>query len=874
MLNRGRTLAVDFTQSISRTIKTDPIVAVDYGQILEIRGLDLPTAFEVHFSKDGGTSWPAVGHTEDGVSTVDFYNDHTKTGGVVTAYIYLHETESDGETEYTIIVPIRSRPGVTPAEPTPEQEDIIAQAINALNSAVEQTAEDAAAASASASASAQSAEEAEADANRADLAWNGAVIAQNSAQASADTASQKATEASQSASTAHSEAQYAHSYAESAHTDAQSAEQSATSAQASATSAQQSATLAQQYTNTATAKASEAMQSAQSASQSAQTASASATDAQNSATQANTYATSASASATSATASEASASASATSAQESAESAQASADRAEQEADRWYEYLPVDTATGSLAHITDGAKDVPVKSLSVALEPVQDLHGQEYPYPGGGGKNLFDGVVVAGYIGANGEIGGQGHASFCHSNLIPVQGGESYIWSGNNGYPQNVKRLQCYDENRQWLSNPYYAQINTSIPYAIGGVLPANARYVALSFAREDTNVQFELGTSATAYAPYSNICPITGHTQVVVWNDPKYGGSIKWNQMVNTTNRTFTTRGVTVTVSNGKITYSGTPTDGASYIDILTVSAYPSLVDLTKFVAGHKYFINVTDTGRNPKRRVYAVLNQPYTESPNANDQLSIYACTGTPTYFMIRLWVNDSIGTAISGEAYVNCFDLTEMFGEGNEPATVSDFKALFPKDYYPYDVSYTNTCVSAVNGDPYHSITIPLGDTVYGGTLDVTNGVLTVDRAMVDMGTLAYTATTSSGVTAFRCALGAHEVSDNNQHGLTSIYPFAGTRFVAIMPDKTWMIDANGRFYVRDDSYADAYAFRSAMDGQTLVYELATPIEVSLTPQQMTTLLGINNIWSDSGDVSVDYRADVQLYIQKMIAQALNA
>lgn len=30
----------------------------------------------------------------------------------------------------------------------------------------------------------------------------------------------------------------------------------------------------------------------------------------------------------------------------------------------------------------------------------------------------------------------------------------------------------------------------------------------------------------------------------------------------------------------------------------------------------------------------------------------------------------------------------DLTEMFGEGNEPETVEEFKRLFPKDYYPYD------------------------------------------------------------------------------------------------------------------------------------------------------------------------------------------
>ena len=35
---------------------------------------------------------------------------------------------------------------------------------------------------------------------------------------------------------------------------------------------------------------------------------------------------------------------------------------------------------------------------------------------------------------------------------------------------------------------------------------------------------------------------------------------------------------------------------------------------------------------------------------------------------------------------------------------------------------------------------------------------------------------------------------------------------------------------------------------------VYELATPIEYDLTPQQINTLLGINNIWADTGNIEL--------------------
>jgi hypothetical protein len=33
---------------------------------------------------------------------------------------------------------------------------------------------------------------------------------------------------------------------------------------------------------------------------------------------------------------------------------------------------------------------------------------------------------------------------------------------------------------------------------------------------------------------------------------------------------------------------------------------------------------------------------------------------------------------------------------------------------------------------------------------------------------------------------------------------------------------------------------------------------PIEYQLTPQEVTTLLGVNNIWADTGDVTVTYGA----------------
>jgi hypothetical protein len=51
----------------------------------------------------------------------------------------------------------------------------------------------------------------------------------------------------------------------------------------------------------------------------------------------------------------------------------------------------------------------------------------------------------------------------------------------------------------------------------------------------------------------------------------------------------------------------------------------------------------------------------------------------------------------------------------------------------------------------------------------------------------------------------------------------------------------------------------------------YELATPIEIPLTPEVITLLKGENNIWTDAGTSEIKYKVDLQSYIQKLINEA---
>lgn len=120
--------------SIRNTATTNPLWQWDYGQILKINGLDLPEAYQVHFSNDHvcGTSITMIGDA-DGVLIPD---ELLQTGMYVYAFIYLHEGDSDGETEYKITIPVSRRPQPSDEEPTPIEQSAIDQAIAALNAAV------------------------------------------------------------------------------------------------------------------------------------------------------------------------------------------------------------------------------------------------------------------------------------------------------------------------------------------------------------------------------------------------------------------------------------------------------------------------------------------------------------------------------------------------------------------------------------------------------------------------------------------------------------------------------------------------------------------------------------------------------------------
>lgn len=137
---------------------------------------------------------------------------------------------------------------------------------------------------------------------------------------------------------------------------------------------------------------------------------------------------------------------------------------------------------------------------------------------------------------------------------------------------------------------------------------------------------------------------------------------------------------------------------------------------------------------------------------------------------------------------------------------PDNVHYFNFGITKEYYGHDAYNHDISINYPSTDhDYHAyngqtITKNLGRTVYGGTLDVVSGVLTVDRGYI---------------------------ASYNGETLPS----------------TWISDR--------DEYASG---TTPTIGAEVVYELATPQTYQLTPTEVNTLVGENNIWSNAGQVEL--------------------
>lgn len=238
---------------------------------------------------------------------------------------------------------------------------------------------------------------------------------------------------------------------------------------------------------------------------------------------------------------------------------------------------------------------------------------------------------------------------------------------------------------------------------------------------------------------------------------------------------------------------------------------------------------------------------SERYATTENGIYTLSSGVGNPPPLYF--RAFAGATAGTY---KFTLQLFDLTAMFGAGNEPSTVEEFEKMFPADYYPYAAG---EIVSAgVTEVAVGETTHPIPETIkalpgYGWSAGTARNYVNYENkkyyqcvGSVDLGTLDWKFNTSSGVGNHFYGsvkhfnfkyLGAFGITVYNV--LCSKYRTV-SRSSSVFVDKTITIDGVNaivsQVQVKDTAYTDATAFKQAMQGVMLYYELATPIVTDIS------------------------------------------
>lgn len=156
-----------------------------------------------------------------------------------------------------------------------------------------------------------------------------------------------------------------------------------------------------------------------------------------------------------------------------------------------------------------------------------------------------------------------------------------------------------------------------------------------------------------------------------------------------------------------------------------------------------------------------------------------------------------------------------------------------------------------------------------TVYGGESEIVGGVLRVTREERDMGSLRWDSASGGFYsTSLNTIIKKGSASGGYATAISSQYKTQSVASIAGLSDFGMSIDTGGDVQLKDSRYSTAAELKTGLNGVQICFELAEPIEYTLTPQEVRTFLGQNNLWNDVGDTEVTYRADIQKFIEKKV------
>ena len=492
--------------------------------------------------------------------------------------------------------------------------------------------------------------------------------------------------------------------------------------------------------------------------------------------------------------------------------------------------LPSKTVSGNPIAISD-ASGFNAKALTVTMNPIQDLHGYSNPWVGGAGKNKFscvdhlnpssnlsatknaDGSVRI-YGTPNGTWGAVSDLTDC--NLPAGQ----YTFSIQSAVAYNIY-TQCYVGGTN--TNRTVNAGQTYITFTVSGTITKIRLMISGMTVNTPVDVTIKpmlaSGTAAT-FAPYSNICPISGRTEASVKRTGAnlYGGEVFKDEVVEQV--------PSATVTTNTVVFGAGSVSGK------------------KFCTDVKFKQNTAYTFRMRCQNNQA----------NANTNLRVYYTDGTYLDFRdnSQSTANVDRNIVITTNANKTIQELRGVNQAGNTTVYLDSFGVFEGTrtfdDFEPYTAE---------------THTHQYQQEIYGGVDDFVNGGATSTIAMVDLGTLTWTydATynrfSSNGIldakvpqtartTAFSCS--CYEVISD------------GRPISQVTNNSIYQAYGGGGTYatlcINDDRFTDPTDLVNAISGQTATYELKTPTTISTSPERITLFKGNNVLSTNADDMELKY------------------
>ena len=477
--------------------------------------------------------------------------------------------------------------------------------------------------------------------------------------------------------------------------------------------------------------------------------------------------------------------------------------------------FPQKTITDTpIATFTDGADNVPIKALTVDIDPIQNLHGYDNPWPAGAGANIWDEEWEQGTLNyVNGELT-YSETNIRSKNFIPVTPSTSYFPKK----PSDINIVVCgYDEDFHFTHNSRYSAANTAF------TVDADTKYIKFCTigtpqygGTYKNNIAINYPSTVETYSPYENNCPIYGFTganiskaAINIWDGVKAAGHFDDNTGAYDSLGGWTMSSKIPALPNTKYYFkAGTSSGSPSYV-IGCWDAADNWLGRVMFSAGNAAITTKANTAyirfEHTLTATGESINYPYTDTDYHE-----YVGAVVPVAFP------DEAGTVYGGYLTLN---------EDGSADLVSD------------RIIQTTFTIESIG----------------------TNAQSGLNYAS------AYFATGASG------AANSEMLSNQYVQISNSATPTASGQ----------MKKGTQTFTLYNKAFAgmtkEEVAEYLVTEGVQVLLMRATPASFHIGPEDagiIRTLYGLNNVWSDTGDIdTMAYRADPASYQAAQLASALN-